>query len=104
QKNLNVKTPIPQSTDYYIHGSVPSNQQILIDKTSSIIKYNAQPLLVESDKIISNQTIETYASLTTGFGILYRDARVIIDKSKAFSSYGFPEYMNVDPLEQVNFE
>lgn len=104
EKSLNVRTPVPQTSAYYIHGSMPADQQMVIDRTSAIIKYNSQPLLVESDKIVSNQTMETYASLTTGFGILYRDARVIIDSSLEFSSNGFPTYMDVDPLEQVNFE
>jgi hypothetical protein len=101
EKQLNLRTPVPQSSAYYIHGSMPDDQQMVIDRTSAIIKYNAQPLLVESDKIVSNQTLETYASLTTGFGILYRDARVIIDSSLEFASNGFPAYMDVDPLEQI---
>lgn len=101
QNNLNLKTPIPQNTDYFIHGSMAENQQLVIDRSSAIIKYNAQPLLVEEDKIVSKQVLETYASLTTGFGILYRDARVVIDKSLDFASNGFPTYMDVDPLERV---
>lgn len=104
EKKLDLKTPVPQTSAYYIHGSIPADQQMIIDRSSAIIKYNAQPLLVESDKIISNQKVETYASLTTGFGILYRDARVIIDQTLAFSSNGFPTYMDVDPLEQVTIE
>lgn len=99
---LNLKTPIPSSAAYYIHGMMEDNQQMVIDRTAAVIKYNAQPLLVEDQKIVSNQTLETYATLTTGFGILYRDSRVIIDKSVAFA--GFPSYMDVDPLENVSFE
>lgn len=101
QANINLKTPVPQSVDYYIHGGIPDNQQLLVDGSSAMIKYNAQPLLVEEDKIVSKQTIETYASLTTGFGILYRDARILIDSSLPFSSNGFPSYFDVDSLEQV---
>jgi hypothetical protein len=102
-KTLNLKTPLPSSAAYYIHGVMPANQQMVIDKSAAIIKYNSQPLLVEDEKMVSNQTVATYASLTTGFGILYRDARVIIDKSLLFSGNGFPSYMNVDPLENVDF-
>lgn len=102
-KTLNLKTPLPSSANYYIHGVMPANQQMVIDRTAAIIKYNSQPLLVEDEKMVSNQTVATYASLTTGFGILYRDARVIIDKSLLFSGNGFPTYMNVDPLENVDF-
>lgn len=99
--NISLKTPVPQSVDYYIHGAIPDDQQLLVDGSSAMIKYNAQPLLVEEDKIVSKQTIETYASLTTGFGILYRDARILIDKTLDFASAGFPSYLDIDPLEQV---
>lgn len=102
---LNLKTPVPDTTNYYIHGAMPTTQQMIVDPSSAIIKYNAQPLLVETDKIISNQTIETYASLTTGFGILFRDARIIIDSTLDFQTgNGFPTYMDVDTLEDVTIE
>ena len=100
---LDLKTPIPANSAYYIHGSVPTNQQIIVDRSSAVIKYNVQPLLVENDKIVSNQTLETYASLTTGFGVLYRDARVVIDASLAFGAAGFPTWMDVDAQENVDF-
>jgi len=100
EKGFNLKTPIPSSTNYYVHGAVPADQNIIVDRTGAVIKYNAQPLLIENDKIVSNQTLETYASLTTGFGVLYRDARIVLDKSLLFSGNGFPTYMEVDALEQ----
>jgi hypothetical protein len=103
--NIKLKTPIPASTDYYIHGSMPVNQQLIIDRTSTVIKYNAQPLLVESEKIVSNQTEATYATLTTGFGIVFRDGRVLLDTSTDFdTTNGFPTYMDVDALESVTIE
>ncbi len=99
---LKLKTPIPASSDYYIHGAMPANQQLVVDPTAAVIKYNAQPLLVESEKIVSNQTEASYATLTTGFGIVFRDARVIIDSSLDFQSgNGFPTYMDVDTAEVV---
>lgn len=101
--NLKVKTPIPQDSDMYIHGGVPANQIIIMDPSDTIIKLNAQPLLVETDKIISNQTQETYASLTTGFATMFKDSRLVLDKSLAFSAAGFPTYMNPALQETVNF-
>lgn len=105
EKQLNLKTPVPQSQNFYIHGSMPDDEALIIDRSSAIVKYNAQPLLVESEKIIQNQTIDTVVSLTTGFGILYRDGRVIIDSSLQISgaTNNFPSWMDVDPLEQVSF-
>lgn len=99
--SLNVKTPIPKTSNYYVNGNVPDNQQIIIDPSSAIIKYNAQPLLVESEKIIQNQTEETYATLTSGFGILFRDSRIVVDSSLDIDAAGFPAYMEVDDLDIV---
>lgn len=91
---LNVKTPLPNQADHYVHSSVPDDQVIILDPSSAIIKLNAKPLLVESEKIISNQTLASYASITTGFTTVYQDARVILDKGEDFDSNGFPEYMD----------
>lgn len=100
--SLKLRTAIPSSSEYFIHGAMPANQQLVIDPSMTIIKYNAQPLLVESEKIISNQTEATYATLTTGFGIVFRDARVLLDTSVDFDTTNpFPSYMDVDPLEAV---
>lgn len=101
EKKLNLKTPVPEVTNYYIHGAVPVDQQIIVDANASLIKFNAQPLLVEDEKIVSSQKLASYASLTTGFAILYRDGRVVIDSSLPFASNGFPSYMDVDSAENV---
>lgn len=101
--NFTMKTPIPNNSDIYVHGGVPDHQALLIDTSNAIIKLNAQPLLVESDKIISNQTEETYATLTTGFATIFKDSRFILDTTVAFSGAGFPTYMDPTALESVTF-
>jgi hypothetical protein len=99
---LDLKTPVPSSAAFYVHSAVPSTQVIILDPSVSVIKLNAKPLLIESEKIISNQTLATYASVTTGFVTLYRDARVLMDTSLNFDApggaNGFPAYM--DPSSQ----
>lgn len=99
---LNLKTSVPDSSDLWIHGAIPDNQVLILDSTSSLIKLNAQPLLVESEKIVSNQTEATYCSFTTGFATVMRDARLVLDKSLAFSGNGFPAYMN--PIYQETMQ
>ena len=101
---LNLKTPVPEQFNYFIHGNVPTNQEIILDPTSCLIKFNAQPLLVESERIVSNQTEAFYASLTSGFAKLFRDACVVLDSSLNFNAAGFPAYMNVDPFQNVVFD
>lgn len=98
---LNVKTPVPTASNLYCHGRVDADQIILVDQSKALIKLNAQPLLVESEKIVSNQTDATYATLTTGFANLFRDGRIIMDTSLAFGSNGFPTYMDADAEENV---
>lgn len=102
--NLNMRSPIPASTNFFVHGNVPANQEIIIDPTSSIIKFNGWPLKVESERIVSNQTQASYVSLQTGFAKLFRDAAVIMDRTLAFASYGFPAWMEVDALQNVIIE
>lgn len=102
--NLNMQSPVPSTANYYVHGNVPANQEIMVDPRFALVKFNVQPLLIESEKIVSNQTEGFYASLTTGFGKLFRDSAVILDKSIAFSGNGFPSYMDVDTFQNVVFE
>jgi hypothetical protein len=101
QANLDLKTPIPKNSSYYIHGAVPDDQQIIVDRSAALIKYNAQPLLIESEKIVSNQTEATYASLATGFGVIFRDGRAILDSSLDITTDGFPAYMDPSTVETV---
>lgn len=103
-KNISLKTPVPNSSDFFIHGSMPDDQVLVVDPSSTALKYNAQPLLVESEKIISTQSEATYASFTTGFGIVYRDSRIVVDRSIAYAGHAFPTYMDVDALEQVSMD
>lgn len=99
---MNLRTPIPQSSDFLIHGNVPDGDILLVDKSSAMIKLNSQALMVESERIVSNQTEAVYASLTTGFAKVYRDAAIILDSSIQFN--GFPHYMEIDPLKNVGIE
>lgn len=99
---MNLRTPIPQSSDFLIHGNVPDGDILLVDKSSAMIKLNSQALMVESERIVSNQTEAVYASLTTGFAKVYRDAAIILDSSIQFN--GFPSYMEIDPLKNVGIE
>lgn len=98
---LNVRTPLPTSMAYDIHGAMPAdNQVMLIDSTSALIKLNASALKVESERIVERQITGTFVTLTTGYATLFRDARLILDKSKAFSSQGFPSWFDVSKVER----
>lgn len=98
QAKLNLRTAIPASSDFFIHASVPANQVIILDPRTTMGKFNAMPLTVESERIVSNQTEATYITLASGFAILFRDSRVVIDQTQDVATNGFPDYMNVDAL------
>jgi len=100
---LKMQSPLPQNSDFYVHGVMPTSKALIIDPTSSLIKLNAQPLLVESEKIIQNQTTETYATITCGFATLFRDSRIVMDETITFAGNGFPTYMDPSPQENVLF-
>lgn len=96
--SLNIRTPIPNSSEFFIHGSIPDTQVVILDPATTMMKFNARPLMIESERIVSNQTNASYASLTTGFAILFRDSRLILDSTLDESTNGFPTYMNPDAL------
>lgn len=102
QYQLNLKTPVPTGASYYIHGNIPDNQEIILDAAKAMMKFNAQPLKVESEKIVSNQTEAFYASLTGGFARMFRDAAIIMDSTLNINAAGFPSYMDVDPYQLVD--
>ena len=104
QTQLNLKTPVPSSANFFIHPGVDANQVMLVDPRFAMIKLNAKALMLESERIVSNQTEATYASLTTGFSKMYRDAALLVDATKAFSSYGFPDFFNIDKYIDYSIE
>lgn len=104
QTTLNLKTPVPAQANFFIHPGVDANQVMLVDPRFALIKLNAQSLMLESERIVSNQTEATYATITTGFSKMYQDAAILLDASKAFGSYGFPNWMDVDKYKTFNIE
>lgn len=102
QATLNLRSPVPNSADFFIHPGVPDDQLLMVDRRAALIKLTAQQLMMESERIVSNQTSAIYASLTTGFSKMYQDAAVLIDGSLPFATYGFPDFMNPDPFLLVD--
>lgn len=97
---LNFKTPLPQNQDVFINRAIPNNNYVmLLNKMNALIKLNATGLLVETERNASKQFSSFYVSQTTGFATLKRDARVVIDKSVAFSAQGFPTWMDISANE-----
>lgn len=56
----------------------PPNCFTLLDSRYAVQKLTEQDLLVESDKLISQQWDRTYITVVTDFAIIYRKARVVV--------------------------
>ena len=56
ETKLNLKTPVPTQANFFIHPGVDPNQIMLVDPRFAMIKLNAQSLMLESERIVSNQT------------------------------------------------
>lgn len=104
QATLNIKSPVPNQANFYIHPGTPDNQLLLVDKSAALIKLTAKQLMLESERIVSNQTQATYATLTTGFCKMYHDAAVLLASDRQFSQNGFPGFMTIDPFLHVGLE
>lgn len=104
EATLNIKSPVPNKADFYIHPGTPDQQLLMVDTSAALIKLTAKQLMLESERIVSNQTEAVYASLTTGFSKMYQDAVLLLAANKEFFEAGFPSFMNIDPYLLVNLE
>lgn len=91
---LNLKTPVPASSNYFIHGNIPANKELLVDSSAALLKLTAVPLKTESERIVSNQTEAWYITTTTGFGKLFTDASLILSAAETIGSKPFPSSMD----------
>lgn len=98
QKIIDMKMPIPEVQNVYPYSMVPDNLAILVNKKSSVVKFNFQNLMVENDKDITKQIYEMAASVITGFGIINRDSRIIVNSAVALgadgAANGYPKWMS----------
>lgn len=104
EATLNIKSPVPNKADFYIHPGTPDNQLLLVDTSAALIKLTARQLMLESERIVSNQTEAVYATLTTGFSKMYQDAVLLLAADQEFTSNGFPSFMTIDPYLTVGLE
>lgn len=76
--------------------NMPANQILLLDPANAMVKLNYRSMKTETRRNPQNQEDEIFVSQYVGFAIKRRDARLILDKSLAFSGNGFPSYMDID--------
>ena len=77
----------------YVSTKVGANKMVLQDSSASLVQLTSAPLLLETEKIVRKQIEGSFASITTGFAKLQRNASIVIDGSILFSGNGFPSWM-----------
>jgi hypothetical protein len=93
QLTLNTKTKTTYEIDVYTHGSVPAGNLIMADPDVTMIQLTCQPLRVESERIVQRQISGTYATITTGFAIVFADGRVILTTASNFATTPWPAFL-----------
>ena len=93
QQSVVLNATIPSQSQVFLTGQLDDTQVVLMDVARALVQLTATPLTVEGEKIISKQIQDTYATITTGFANIFRDARVVIDASLDVASNDFPAYM-----------
>ena len=96
-----VKTLSAQSMR--IHGLMPANKVMFVDKMNALRRLMVKPLMVESDRIVSRQTTEVVATAILGFMTILRDGRFLMDASLPVASNDFPTWMDPTSYESQTF-
>jgi hypothetical protein len=92
--NVRFKTPVPTDLDAYTSVKVAAGQYIIGDRDRTMVKLTAQPVMIETERIVAKQIQGAYATTYTGFAIVQRNGRVIIDETVAFNSNQWPTWMS----------
>lgn len=88
------KTAVQTPEDLYASHKAPANRIAIMDTAVSLVKLTAQPLLLETEKIIEKRLMNSVASTITGFAKLQRNGSVVLDKTLAFAGNGWPTWMS----------
>lgn len=93
--SINSILGVPETFDIDTHVP-PADQIVFVSPTRALAKLSYKGLMIERQRNPRNQTEELYITDFLGFAIIKRDARLVVDKSIAFSTNGFPAYMDID--------
>lgn len=70
--------PTPLGVKLVPMADQPANKLTVLDAGYAVQKLTEQDLLVESDKLISQQWDRTYLTVVTDFAVIYEKARVVV--------------------------
>lgn len=93
---VNVRVPIPAGTDLFPASQAAPNQTIVVDPSVTMVQLTAQALKGESERFASKGLSGTYFTVYTGFAIVQRDGRIIIDETLDIATNDFPSWFDAD--------
>lgn len=92
-----LRSPMAIPRNLFVSPKVGANKVVIQDSSASLVQLTAAPLLLETEKIVRKQIEGTYASITTGFAKLQRNASIVINGAVDFNdgsgNYDFPDWM-----------
>jgi hypothetical protein len=91
-----LRVPIPSVTDLFPASQAAPDQIILVDPSVTMVQLTAQALKGESERFASKGLSGTYFTVYTGFAIVQRDGRVIIDQTLDIAAHDFPSWFDAD--------
>lgn len=91
---LNVNTPLPTSQDIYVHDAIPTGKIVFVDVARAFIQLTAQTLLTESERIIAKQVQDTFVSMISGFAVLFKDGRMVLDYTTSLTTNPGPAVLS----------
>lgn len=89
-----MRAGVPTSFTVVVSDAAPSDHLGFTDPSVAMVQLTSDPLLIETDRIISKQIVEHVASITTGFAVLQRDGRVWVNAGVAYAGNPFPAWFN----------
>jgi hypothetical protein len=93
---VNLRSPVPSSADLFPASQAAPDQTIIVDPSVAMVQLTAQALKGEAERFASKGLSGTYFTVYTGFAIVQRDGRVIIDDTLDIATHDFPSWFDAE--------
>lgn len=91
---INIKGQYRTPVDFYFsNDEVGTKSALIFSKQFCTGQFKRRALMIEEEQIKSRQIRAMYASERVGLMNFFKDARIKIDGTKAFTSNGFPDWL-----------
>lgn len=82
------------SATLWVHDDIGNHQQVFLDPNNALEYLINEPLVVKEERKEAVETTHYFARMTTGFSNLIQGSKIKMDGTQAFSSTGFPSYLD----------